>query len=557
MSIPSYFEEEAYLFYNPDVAAEVAAGLRPSGYHHWLWYGWKEDRPGAPRKHAANRAVFTPRCERRSYGVNLYGFQSLPSGLGQVARSCHTALGTAGIPLLVTDVPAWTAADAQRLPSPIDQRYRINLIPQNPDMMPLFVRAYGEEVLHGCYNIGFWFWELASARSDWFDYYEYVDEIWVASEFCRRSFACLTKLPVVVMPLVIEGLEKHVKYGREYFGLPTSAFLFGYIYDVNSYIQRKNPLALVEAFRREFGDSPDVLLVLKQSHGGGPRNPDAEILQNAIAGAVNIRVIDSEFTDEEIISFHNALDCFVSPHRSEGFGFNLAESMYLGKPVIATAYSGNIDYMNDENSYLIDYLLVPIKETIGPYMKGAIWAEPDVAHLCKLMRQVFQETGESKRKATAAAETIRKKFSGREAGRRMEERLRELELERPHIRRDLFSLHSTRDRPRFVHPDTPLSVLSKIQALPRKPVISVIAQTAKQIESVRAQWYPYWELCVSNNFDQYAGLDPRIKIASSDVKTVLELRTGEYELTVSGEFLPAGYLTECAGRWAHASATAP
>ena len=464
MNIPSYFEEDAYLFYNPDIAAAVADGRLLTGYQHWLAHGWKELRPGAPR-HAVNRAVFAPHFEKRAYGVNLFGFLSTPSGLGEVARSCRAAITAAGCPLSITDVPPW-ATEAPRVAPPREKRYRINLIQQNADMMPLFIRAYGEEVLHAAYNIGFWLWELPSARSDWHQYYEYVDEIWVASEFCRRSFSCLTQLPVVRMPLVIEGLEKRIIYDRAHFGLPESVFLFGYAFDVNSYLQRKNPFALIEAFRREFGDSADVLLVLKLSHGGGPRN------ENAISGAPNIKILDREFTADETASFHNALDCFVSPHRSEGFGFNLAESMYLRKPVIATGYSGNTDFMDDRNSYLIDYKLVPIEQTAGPYTKGAMWAEPDIDHLRRLMRKVFEDAGERQSKAAAAAETIRTQFSSKEAGRCMETRFRELALDQPRVRRDLFSRHSTRSIPRFVHPDIPPKILDEIT--------SSAAQTADQ-----------------------------------------------------------------------------
>ena len=154
----------------------------------------------------------------------------------------------------------------------------------------------------------------------------------------------------------------------------------------------------------------------------------------------------------------------MSPHRSEGFGFNLAESMYLRKPVIATGYSGNIDFMDDRNSYLIDYKLVPIQETAGPYTKGAMWAEPDIDHLRRLMRRVFEDAGERQTNAVAAAETIRAKFSSKEAGRCMDARFRELGLDQPHVRRDLFSRHSTRATPRFVHPDTPPSILDEIRS---------------------------------------------------------------------------------------------
>jgi glycosyltransferase involved in cell wall biosynthesis len=530
MSIPAYFEEEAYRFYNSDIDAAVKDGRLLSGYQHWLYQGWRELRPGAPRVHAANRAVFTPRFERRDYGVNLFGFVSTPSGLGEVARSCRTALTTTQCPLHITDVPPWTAAEAPRIVP--DQRYRINLIQQNADMMPLFVRAYGEEVLHGAYNIGFWFWELPSARADWHPYYEYADEIWVASEFCRRSFSCLTRLPVTRMPLVIEGLERQTIHNRTHFGLPDSAFLFGYTFDVNSYLERKNPFALIKAFHREFADSPDVVLVLKLSNGGGPRT------EIDIPGGSNIKILDREFTPNEIASFHNVLDCFVSPHRTEGFGFNLAESMYLHKPVIATGYSGNTDFMDDRNSYLIDYKLVPIERTAGPYTKGALWAEPDIDHLRRLMRRVFEDIGERRNKAAAAAETIRAKYSGEEAGRCMEARFRELGLDQPRVHPDLFSRQTTRAIPRFMHPNTPALVREQIRLLPHKPVVSIVTSDISFIESVRAQWYPYWELCFSADSEDYRGLDPRIKVTAGR-----EMCTGEYLLDLDGPIMP-GYLLE-------------
>jgi hypothetical protein len=340
----------------------------------------------------------------------------------------------------------------------------------------------------------------------------------------------------------VEGLERQITHNRAHFGLPESVFLFGYIFDVNSSVERKNPLALVEAFRREYGDSADVLLVLKQSHGGGPRSAAADVVENAIAGATNIKVVDADFTAEEIASFHNALDCFVSPHRSEGFGFNLAEAMYLRKPVIATGYSGNVDFMEERNSYLIDYRLVQIEETVGPYLKGARWADPDGDHLRTLMRQVFEDASERQNKAAAAAETIRQRFSSQEAGRQMDRRFRDLGLEQPHVQRDLFSRHSTRGTPRFVHPGTPASVLEEIRSLPRKPLISVLAgpEDVTEIESVRAQWYPYWEVCIYGPevVEEYRGMDPRIKVIAGTRDDAAEISTGEYVVDLEGPMAP-------------------
>ena len=511
-SVPSFFEEDAYLFYNPDIAAAVEAGKIPSGYHHWIHDGYRELRGGAPFARAVSRHVFGREFDSRQFGVNLFGFLSTASGLGQVARSCRSALAQSSCRVREQEVQSWSMPLCGRSTAPRENRYRVNLLIQNADMMPLFVRAYGEEVLRGAYNIGFWFWELPSARSDSFHHYDYVDEIWVGSEFCRRSFACLTQLPVVRMPLVVESLEKRAVYGREYFGLPARVFLFGYIYDVNSYIERKNPVALIEAFRREFGDSEDAMLVLKQANGKSAR------VDEAAAGAPNVRVIDADFDDREIASFHQVLDCFVSPHRSEGFGFNLAESMSLGKPVIATAYSGNVDYMDERNSYPLDYRLVPIRETAGPYARGAVWADPDVDHLRSLLRRVYDNAEERVRRGSEAAACIREQFSSAEAARRMEERLRAVGLERP-----VFSRHQSRYAPPFVHPATPPQVLDEIRSWARRPLVSVLVERDEQIEAVRAQWYPYWELCAAGCGERYRGHDARIKVGGG-----LELSTGEF-----------------------------
>jgi glycosyltransferase involved in cell wall biosynthesis len=544
VSIPSYFEEEAYLYYNPDVADAVAAGAVESGYHHWLFYGSGEPRRGAPWRYAIDRKVFTSRFEKRPYGVNLFGFLSTPSGLGEAARSCQAGLQAAGIPVHAIDVPPWHLTDAPRVAPPPEERYRINVIQQNADMMRSFIKAYGEEVFHGAYNIPFWFWELPSMLPDWFPYYDYADEIWVASEFCRRSISSMTRLPVVRMPLVIEGLEKRLAYGREHFGLPAETFLFGYAYDVNSYVDRKNPLALIEAFRREFADSPNVLLVLKQSYGGAPKAEGADRIAQAISGAANIRILDGDLDESEITSFQNVLDCFVSPHRTEGFGFNLAESMYLQKPVIATAYSGNVDFMNGENSYLLDYRLVPIKHTAGPYKKGSMWADPDVDHLRSLMRRVVEDREERERKAAEAAASIRRDFSSAAAGRAMKDRFEELGLNQPRVQRSLFSQHSMRSTPLFVHPDTPDSVRQEVCELSRTPIFSVIpkvpeAQLRSCIESVRSQWYPYWELCLAtsaHSIEDYHGVDPRLRIAAGAAP--IELSTGEYLVFIEDAIAP-------------------
>ena len=546
------FDEDAYLFLNPDIASAVEKGLLPSGYSHWIATGRREGRGGGPWEKLPVRAEYPELLESRTYGVNLYGFLSTVSGLGSVARSFVQAFDTIDIPLRRISIPSWAEEMAERS-LPKFEPYRANLILQNPDMLAPFFRSYGTDLLKGCYNIGYWLWELASMRSDWHHLYRYVDEIWVASEFCRQAVQSMTKLPVKTIPLVVEGLEKKIAYGREHFGLPNDVFVFGYIFDVSSYFERKNPLCLVEAFQREFGKSRDVLLYLKYFNSQHDQN-NVKALEEAIAGAPNIRTFSGIMDDSEIVSLQNSLDCLVSPHRSEGFGYNLAEAMYLGKPVIATRYSSNLDFMRDENSYLIDCNLIPIPLTMGPYMRGHVWADPSVEHLSYLMRAVFEDRAGREEKGRRAAEEIRRNYSAAAAGKKISDRLEEIGLKNPRVAPSIFRVHGAAGIPKFLNPGTPAEVAAEIRGWLSKPVISVItpvynvrADFLRQcIESVRAQYYPFWEMCLCDDgstsgetieaLESYRGTDPRIKIVrleknqgiATASNRAAEFSTGEY-----------------------------
>jgi GT2 family glycosyltransferase/glycosyltransferase involved in cell wall biosynthesis len=547
------FDEDAYLFFNPDVAAAVQRGLFPSGRAHWLSAGRNEGRSGGPWNSLPDRSGFVDLLDSRSYGVNVYGFFSSVSGLGAVARSCERALEAGEIPTRRINVPPWSDATADRK-LPDFSHYRINLIQQNADMLPRFTRAYGTSLLEGCYNIGYWLWELPAARSDYYELYRYVDEIWVASEFCRHAFQSLTKLPVVRVPLVVDGLEAKATYPREHFRFPPDVFVFAYIFDVSSYMDRKNPFCLIEAFRREFGDSRDVLLYLKFFNSGYD-SANVRALEDAIAGAANIRIFDGVMDEAEIISLHNSIDCLVSPHRSEGFGYNLAEAMYFGKPVIATRYSSNLDFMRDENSYLIDCTLTPLRESIGPYRKGTVWADPSIEHLSHLMRTVFEDSAGRREKGRLAAAEIRSRFSASAVARVMSSRFEELGLQKAAVPRTLFRSHSSGQNGSWFHADTPAPVSEEIRAWPSKPIISVITPVynvagnylRRCIDSVRKQFYPHWELCLCNDgstspetlevLEDYRGTDPRIKIVSLDVNQGIAAASNRAAEISSGDYL--------------------
>ncbi|HEY6390481.1 MAG TPA: glycosyltransferase family 4 protein, partial [Bryobacteraceae bacterium] len=464
--IPADFDEDAYLFLNPDVAAAIEKGLFPSGYSHWNSFGRKEGRGGGPWDEVPDRTQYLSLLESRPYGINLYGFLNTVSGLGSVARSCVRAIESAEIPLNKISIPSWA--------EPVDQRslphfppYRANLLLQNADMLTRFFNAYGTDLLKGAYNIGYWLWELPSARADWHHLYRYVDEVWVASEFCRHAFQTITKLPVTRIPLVVDGLEERAIYPRAHFNLPPDVFVFCYIFDVSSYLDRKNPFCLIEAFKREFGNSRDVLLYLKYFNAKHDED-NVRAIEEAIAGAPNIRTYSGIMDENEIVSLQNSIDCLVSPHRSEGFGYNLAEAMYLGKPVIATRYSSNLDFMRDDNSYLIDCRLIPIPLTVGPYVRGHVWADPSVDHLSHLMRAVFEDRAGRERKAKQAAENIRREYSAAAVGRKIAARLEEIGLRGGAT---IFKIHGAEGQPRLFAADTPASIADEIRNWASKPVI--------------------------------------------------------------------------------------
>jgi GT2 family glycosyltransferase/glycosyltransferase involved in cell wall biosynthesis len=549
--IPPDFDEDAYLFLNPDVALAIERRELSSGYQHWLTTGRKEGRGGGLAAALPDRSKFVELLQSRPYGVSLYGFLSTVSGVGASTRSFAQALEAAKIPYQGISIPSWEERDANRV-LPNLQPYRVNLLVQNPDMLPRFVQAYGSDLLKGCYNIGYWAWELPSPRSDWYDLYRHVDEIWVGCDFVRDSFQALTKLPVKRMALVVDGIEKKAIYPREHFDLPRDVFVFGYIFDVASFFERKNPLCLVEAFKREFRNSRDVLLYLKYFNSHHDQN-NVRALEEAIGRAANIRTYGGIMDENEIVSLQNSFDCLVSPHRGEGFGYNMAEAMYLGKPVIATGYSSNVDFMRDDNSYLIDYKLIPIPLTMGPYLRGHLWADPSVDHLCQLMRTVFEDRQGREEKGRRAAQEIRRNYSAQAAGKRIVDRLEEIGLDKPHLSRSIFHVHGS-GPVRFLRPETPPQVSTEIRGWLSKPLISVITPVynvsaeylRRCIESVRAQYYPFWELCLCDDgstlaetaetLESYRGTDPRIKIVrleknqgiAAASNRAAEFSTGDY-----------------------------
>jgi hypothetical protein len=235
----------------------------------------------------------------------------------------------------------------------------------------------------------------------------------------------ISPIPVLPMRIPVQ-MGPIVPRSRAELGVP-EGFLFLFSFDYLSVFERKNPLAVIEAFSRAFAPGEGPSLVLKCINGEHDPNNHERLLA-AAAGREDIHVVDRYLSPGEKDGLTATSDCYVSLHRSEGFGLGMAEAMYLGKPVIATGYSGNLDFMTEENSLLVDYRLVPIGAGAPPYPADGEWADPDVEHASTLMRLVFGDRDAAAALGARAAEDIRRTHSPAAAGALMNERLEHLRV---------------------------------------------------------------------------------------------------------------------------------
>ena len=368
-------------------------------------------RAGAPAP--ADR---TPRARSRAVpafvrtatlGVNVAGYLDTESGMGEAARASIRSLEAAGVPVALNNVASklrtrdtsYAGRFGETNPHPF------NLVHLNADNMGWFADGRGRAYFRNRYTIGYWFWELAAFREEWIPFFEYVDEVWAASEFVRESVAAWSPVPVVRMPLPVV-LPAVPAVGRAHFDLPTRATVFLYMFDVSSQTERKNPRGAIDAFRRARFAHDEAVLVLKFTNAEYDR--EAVRALHALADGLHVRFIDGYMQREEIAGLLATADCYVSPHRSEGFGLTMLESMALGKPVIATVYSGNMDFMTNANSFLVPFSLRPLERDYGPYMRGAMWADPDLEEMARLMRLVVNEPQVAIERGQAARAQIAK-----------------------------------------------------------------------------------------------------------------------------------------------------
>ena len=328
--------------------------------------------------------------EAAEHGLNLVGYFRGEFSIGECARSFAQATMRNGPPVALVNFEGGVVdrCGDRRFDTYLSPRARfpVNLCFVNADQTGLLFDTL-PSVVKKRYNIGFWFWELEKFPAAWQGALDLVDEVWVSSSFVQRAVSgAAGGKPVRLIPYPLE-ITLSRPYSRGEFGLSEEPFTFLFNFDYYSFVERKNPAALIKAFRKAFPDERDVSLVLKTT--GAQRAPDAvAALKHLAASDPRIVFLDDSLEREAMWGLLSIADAYVSLHRSEGLGLGLAESMLLGKPVIGTGYSGNMDFMNADNSLLVDYRLVDIPEGAYPHSAGQQWADPDIDNAATCMRRI-------------------------------------------------------------------------------------------------------------------------------------------------------------------------
>src|ERR1700693_4135934 len=363
------------------------------------------------------------------FGINVAGYLTSESGVGEAARANVRALETLYIPYSLNNLKSSSRQEDGTYRHFVrDNPYRFNLIQVNADQVAPVLDKEGSDFFKRKYNIGFWYWELSRFPEEWLYSFQIFNEIWVASSFCQESISRISPVPVIKIPpsVVVNNIKK---VERSYFDLKKDSFIFLFAFDFSSVFERKNPLAVIKAFKTAFDPSEDVCLVLKCSNSTRNKGLFGKIMESA--KGLNIKLIYEYLQKDEIYALMNLSDCYVSLHRSEGFGFPIAEAMYLKKPVIATGYSANMDFMSEENSFPVKFRLIEIENTQGPYKKGYIWAAPDIDHAAESMRSVYTNRDIAKRKGEKASDDIKANFSPLATGQQIKKRLETIQGSRP------------------------------------------------------------------------------------------------------------------------------
>ncbi|KRH79056.1 glycosyl transferases group 1 [Ferrovum sp. JA12] len=379
---------------------------------------------------AQSHLVCTSGCWKISpnQGVNVVGYPLGAMGLGEDARQmtyCLDEIGIAAAPINAPmERPSSLVTDLKdRLISHPVYPVSIFCLPPT-DMLRLFLEAPTKFWRSGEYRIGAWPWELPRWPARYAELLSGVDEIWALSTYVEQCFVALGHCPVYRMPIAVEIPPPNENL-RARFGINQNVFTFFTLFDGASWLSRKNPAAAVRAFRlafpqKQYGES--VGLVVKAMNIDIGHSQWQEVVRIASADP-RITILNECLDRQELINLMASLDCYVSLHRSEGFGRVIAEAMLLEKAVVATNFSGNMDFCLDRTAYLVDGPLIPLKDNDYVLGQGQYWCDPDIEQAAERMREVLEDDAKRRQLARSGRDLIQSNYSRAKVRNALNERL--------------------------------------------------------------------------------------------------------------------------------------
>lgn len=360
----------------------------------------------------------------------LVGYIDAQLGLGQSLRGLAQALATteARFGIYNFTVGVEGRRGAPYMPERYDtaRPHAVNIIEVTVDELSNVFKHIDAGHFDRSHNILRTYWELSKAPEAWRAKLDRIDEIWAPNDFIAQSFAGIFDRTITVVPPCCE-LPPVALDGRQRFRLQDGVFYFLFSFDYYSFPERKNPQAVVRAFRRAFPDpATPVGLIIKSAGAVDHHLTIKEDLRIAAQYDGRIDILDEGLDRQEMLALIDAADCYVSLHRAEGFGFGMVEAMALDKPVIGTDYSGSTDFLSESTGYPIPYTLRKVAAHEYVHPEGQVWAEPSEAACAEAMARVFNDRKAAAARAKRGQAFVEGRYSPASVGRVAEQRLNEI-----------------------------------------------------------------------------------------------------------------------------------
>ncbi len=365
----------------------------------------------------------------KGFGVNLVAAVTGNAGLGVTARNVALSLQQHGVPLVILDtIHSW----GERVPAPgieapfarrpDDLCHPVNLYVLSNQAFEKLFQANPWLLARDRFHAAWVWWEASCLPPTWARMWSTLDVAIAGSAFVAQVLGRDLAFTPVVEAAHPLHLPEGVVADRERFGLPAGATVFSASFDPNSDPMRKNPAGTIQAFRAAFPADRDVCLAIRMNNAAGPVGD--EVLREMRRFAQDdprIRFVLEPLSYAQVLSFYCSSDVYVSLHRGEGLGLGLLEAMAFGKPVIATAWSGNTSFMGHDCGCPVRYRMIPVNgawEFFRPaFAGGAMWADPVLDDAVQWMRRLHADPIHRNtlgRAALKASEVYRARAAGRE-----------------------------------------------------------------------------------------------------------------------------------------------